>query len=55
MNYGLLTMYILTGISLLIQANQHGQPQGDNNFWISALGKGINLTIIWWAMGWVFK
>lgn len=54
MNTALIIIYVLVGISLLIAASQHGKPQEDYNFWISFTSKLINLTLIWWALGWKF-
>jgi len=55
MNWGLLILYILTGIGVLFAANKHGQPKTDkNNFWFSLIASVIYLVLIWWACGWRF-
>ena len=54
MNYGLITIYILSFLNLLVYANQHGKPRDACNFWVGALGTTIQFLLIWWALGWVF-
>lgn len=54
MSTALITIYILLGLSLLLNAYQHGKPQDNYNFWISLTSKLITLVLIWWAVGWKF-
>ena len=54
MNTALIIIYVLVGISLLLNAYKHGKPQEDYNFWIALLSKLISLILIWWALGWKF-
>ena len=52
MNIALWIIYVLTFISLLFNANQHGEPRKDTNFWASLISTIITLILIWWALGW---
>ena len=52
MNIALLIFYIMSAINLLYDANQHGKPRSNVNFWISLLGRIIFFTLLWWATGW---
>lgn len=55
MNHGLLAIYILTFLQLLVAANQHGkQSTTHRRFYVEAPCVVINLTLIWWALGWRF-
>jgi len=54
MNYGLMGIYILALMGLLISANKHGKERDNENFWTTIVATLINLTLIWWALGWRF-
>ena len=54
MNIALIIIYVLAGISLLGCAYSHGKEQPKYNFWASLVAKAISLTLIWWALGWIF-
>jgi len=54
MNWALLIIYIFVFLGLLINANQHGKPKDNWNFWTSLICYVIELTLIWWALGWRF-
>lgn len=52
MNTALIVIYVLAFINLLWVANQHGKPRDDWNFWAYFISLLIELTLIWWALGW---
>lgn len=55
MIWGLVILYTFTFIGLLIAANEHGKPKkGKNNFWLVLVAWILQLTLIWWALGWRF-
>lgn len=55
MNWGLLILYILGGISLLLAAYEHGKTKnGCHNFWITLISVILEFTLILWAVGWRF-
>ena len=40
---------VLTAVSLLLAANQHGKPRSNQNFWTSLVAFAIVLSILWWG------
>lgn len=54
-NYGLLTIYIFTALSLGVNIAEHGQLKtGKENVFYGLIAKILSLVLIWWALNWQF-